>query len=101
MFKFLFRRKADAIEASTETQRETILRALGEVNEIVAQLDDKPAVTFDPSTGAISFALPEQMPDEALALPAPEVAEEPQTAPEQDDAASDDAQDAEKPKASA
>lgn len=72
MFKFLFRRRADnTVEATPETQRETLLRALGEVNEITARLDPKPAVTVDPATGMISLALPEQLPDEALALPSP------------------------------
>lgn len=75
MFKFLFRRKSDqSVEVTKETQRETLLRAIGEVNEITAKLDDKPAVTVDPNTGAITLTLPEQMPDEALALPAPEEA---------------------------
>ncbi|PIE18295.1 MAG: hypothetical protein CSA65_05135 [Proteobacteria bacterium] len=75
MFKFLFRRKSDqSVEVTKETQRETLLRAIGEVNEITATLDDKPAVTVDPNTGAITLTLPEQMPDEALALPAPEEA---------------------------
>lgn len=73
MFKFLFRRKPDAtVEAIPETQRETFERALAEVNGLVALMDPKPAVTVDPATGAVTFALPEQFPDEALALPAPE-----------------------------
>ena len=55
-----------------ETQRETIERALAEVNSVVAGLAVKPSVTFDPETGEISLTLPDQMPDEALALPAPE-----------------------------
>lgn len=72
MFKFLFRRNAsNEVEVTKETQRETLLRALGEVNEITAKLDVKPAVTVDPNTGAITLALPEQLPDESLALPAP------------------------------
>lgn len=73
MFKFLFRRKADAsVEVVPETQRETFERALAEVNGLVALMDPKPAITVDPATGAVSYALPEQFPDEALALPAPE-----------------------------
>lgn len=71
MFKFLFGRRVTA-DASPETMREQLSRALAEVNGLVAQLDPKPAVTLDPATGEISLALPEQMPDEALALPAPE-----------------------------
>lgn len=74
MFRFFFRRRPDdTVEATPETQRETLLRALGEVNEITAAMDPKPAVTIDPATGSISLILPEQMPDEALALPAPDI----------------------------
>ena len=70
MLKFLFGSKGK-FRAVKETQRGTIERALEEVNTIVALMDEKPKVTFDPATGAVNFALPEQMPDEALALPAP------------------------------
>lgn len=87
MFKFLFRRKEDgAIETTPETQRETIDRALGEINGIVAVMDVKPSVTIDPNTGGLSLALPEQMPDEALSLPAPEpkTADEAEKAPEEE-----------------
>ena len=76
MFKFLFRRK-DGVETVRETQRQTFERALGEVNEILGQLDPKPRVTVDPEAGTIAFELPEQMPDEALALPKPEPKAEP------------------------
>ena len=31
----------------------------------------KPKVTIDPATGTVAIELPDQMPDEALALPAP------------------------------
>lgn len=73
MFNFLFRRKAGSEpEVIPETQRETLTRALEEVNAVIALMDPKPAVTFDPMSGALSLALPDQMPDEALALPAPE-----------------------------
>jgi hypothetical protein len=71
MLKFLFGAKGK-VRTVKETQRNVVERALGEVNAIVALMDEKPKVTFDPATGAISFDLPEQMPDEALALPAPE-----------------------------
>ena len=71
MFKFLFGRRGSP-EPVKETQRETVERALAEVNEILAELDPKPKVTLDPETGEIALALPEQMPDEALALPAPD-----------------------------
>lgn len=76
MFEFLRKIGAKTPAAVAETQRQTVERALGEVNEIIAALDVKPAVRFDPASGAIALELPEQMPDEALALPAPEPAEE-------------------------
>lgn len=73
MFRFLFRRKPDAtVEVVPETQRETFERALAEVNGLVALMDPKPAVTVDPATGAVTYGLPDQFPDEALALPAPD-----------------------------
>ncbi|MCC5963532.1 MAG: hypothetical protein JJU09_10425 [Rhodobacteraceae bacterium] len=72
MFKFLFGSKSDAPEVKRETQRETVTRALREVNEIMADLDPKPRITIYPEEGTLSIELPEQMPDEAKALPAPE-----------------------------
>lgn len=83
MFKFLFRRKGE-IETVKETQRQTFERALGEVNEILVQLDPKPRVTVDPEAGTIAFEMPDQMPDEALALPKPEpeAQPEPESQPE-------------------
>jgi hypothetical protein len=74
MFKQIFGKFTAA--KHVETQRETIERALGEVNALVAGLAVKPTVTFDPETGEINLSLPDQMPDEALALPAPDPASE-------------------------
>ena len=73
MFKYLFGKVS---KAQTETQRQTVERALGEINAIVAGLEVKPKLTFEPSSGVLELALPEQMPDEALALPAPETAQD-------------------------
>lgn len=72
MFKFLFGNKAAAPEVKRETQRETIQRAQGEINEILATLSPKPRITIYPEEGSFIIDLPEQMPDEAKALPAPE-----------------------------
>lgn len=71
MFRLIFGRDK-MIAASTETQRQVVERALGEINDILAALDVKPKVSFDPANGAIELELPVQMPDEAKALPAPE-----------------------------
>lgn len=72
MFKFLFGNKAEAPEIKRETQRETILRAQSEINEILATLSPKPRITIYPEEGSFTIDLPEQMPDEAKALPAPD-----------------------------
>lgn len=69
MFKFLFG-KTDG-KAKIETQRDTVTRAVDELNSVLALMADKPVVGIDLNTGLISVELPEQMPDEALALPAP------------------------------
>ena len=75
MFEFL--KKFGAAQPVTETQRQTVERALGEINEILAGLEDKPALRFDPVAGVLALELPEQMPDEAIALPAPEAEDDP------------------------
>ena len=70
MFKFLFGKKG-AAKAVIETQRETVARSVDELNAILALMADKPKIGVDLNTGMLSVDLPEQMPDEALALPAP------------------------------
>lgn len=72
MFKFLFGAKDAAPVVKRETQRETVARALKEINTILVGLDPKPAITLYPAEGTLTIALPEQMPDEAKALPAPD-----------------------------
>lgn len=74
MFKFLFGGRGET--AVIETKRQSFERLVMELNTAIDELADKPKVTFDPVTGHVTFELPEQMPDEALALPAPK-AEEP------------------------
>ena len=70
MFKFLFRgRDKDAV---VETQRQSFERIVSELNGAIDALPVKPSVTLDPESGHITLHLPEHMPDEALALPAPE-----------------------------
>jgi len=70
MFKFLFGKKDG--KAVQENQRQTVERTLGELNAILGQMAEKPSISIDLNTGALAIELPEQMPDEALALPAPE-----------------------------
>ncbi|MBU2867078.1 hypothetical protein [Pacificibacter marinus] len=72
MFKFLKFGRGKKPEAVIETQRQSFERLVGELNEAIASLPEMPAVTVNPVTNEVSFALPDQFPDEALALPAPE-----------------------------
>lgn len=69
MFKFLFG-KSDG-KAVIETQRDTVVRTVDELNAVLALMADKPVIGVDLNTGLIAVDLPDQMPDEALALPAP------------------------------
>ncbi len=78
MFRFLIGgRKNQTPEP--EPQRQVFRRLMADLNTAIDELPEKPAVTIDPATGHISLRLPEQLPDEALALPAPEVTEIPET----------------------
>ncbi|WP_095589199.1 hypothetical protein [Actibacterium ureilyticum] len=72
MLKFLFGGRKPA-EAKPETQREAFARLVGDLNEAIVALPEKPKFVIDPETGGFELVLPEQLPDEALALPAPEV----------------------------
>ena len=81
MFKFLFGKAGGKVKI--ETQRDTVVRVVEELNSVLALMADKPVVGLDLNTGLITVDLPDQMPDEALALPAPEP--EPEVAPKEDD----------------
>lgn len=71
MLRFLFGgRKEDPVEI--ETMRQSFVRVMGELNELIDGLEPKPAVTIDPASGHVTLRLPKQLPDEALGLPAPE-----------------------------
>ena len=70
MFKFLMDRVKG--KPVVETQRQTATRALSELNDILDGLQEPPKVTIDLANGRIEVALPDQMPDEALALPSPD-----------------------------
>lgn len=92
MFDFLKRLRGGPGEAE-EGQRARFERLVEELNAAIAELPEKPAVTITPETGALSFEMPAQFPDEALALPKPDATE---SEPE-----SDDAEDTEKEEAKA
>ncbi|WP_190305608.1 hypothetical protein [Roseicitreum antarcticum] len=57
---------------ATETKRQTLERALAEVNEVLYMLDPKPKVLVDLASGRIEVTSPEYYPDETRALPAPD-----------------------------
>ncbi|WP_375279792.1 hypothetical protein [Pseudooctadecabacter sp.] len=76
MFKFMFGRGAG--KSAAETQRQTVERAVEELNSVLAGMADKAVVGVDLNSGLLTVTLPEQMPDEALALPAPEADEDTQ-----------------------
>lgn len=71
MFDFLKRLRGVPSEAK-ESQRARFERLVEELNAEIAELPEKPAVTITPETGALSFEMPQQFPDEALALPKPD-----------------------------
>jgi hypothetical protein len=70
MFEFLFGKKPTK-KAATETLRQTAERSLKELNAVLAALPEQPAVTVRGAGEGIAIDWPEQMPDEAKALPAP------------------------------
>lgn len=72
MFQFLF--KSRKAPEKPESHRERFERLILELNEVIDSLPDKPAVTVQPGSGRISFTLPSQFMDEALALPKPDPA---------------------------
>ncbi|TVP70607.1 MAG: hypothetical protein EA339_12675 [Rhodobacteraceae bacterium] len=71
MFKFLFGDKTTPAQVKKETQREIVLRAQKELNAVLSTLSPKARITIYPEEGTLTIELPEQMPDEAKALPAP------------------------------
>lgn len=69
MFNFLRRRMNGKVVK--ETQRQVFERAVSELNDIMAGMEEKPHFSVDLNEGKLTFSLPDQMPDEALALPSP------------------------------
>ena len=71
MFEFLFGKKPTK-KVETETLRQTAERSLKELNAVLAVLPQQPAITVRGAGEGIGIDWPDQMPDEAKALPAPE-----------------------------
>lgn len=69
MLKFIFGKKGIAKQ---ETQRQAFERMVTDLNDAIAGLDEKPKLTMDLNTGGFALELPDRLPDEALALPAPD-----------------------------
>ncbi|WP_212524575.1 hypothetical protein [Actibacterium sp. MT2.3-13A] len=76
MLRFLFGMRPRAEASVAETQREELERLIRELNAAVAALPEKPRLIIDPASGKLELDLPETLPDEALALPAPERTEQ-------------------------
>lgn len=76
MLKFLFGGKTTTPEVVIESDRARFTRLVGELNDAIDTLANKPRVTVDPANGHILPETPEQFADEALALPAPAPAAE-------------------------
>ncbi len=73
MFKFLFKNSGAGTKVVVaESQRQIVERALRELNEVLVTLTPKAKITIYPDEGTLSVVLPDQMPDEALSLPAPD-----------------------------
>ncbi|MGB7318113.1 MAG: hypothetical protein WBC85_09130 [Planktotalea sp.] len=72
MFKVLnfFKSKTGALQPMSQRSRFEAVQE--ELNAVLAELNDMPSVTIDPSARVIQIIAPEQFADEALALPAPE-----------------------------
>ena len=75
MLEFLKRLGGVSAPHKPESQRARFERLVSELNEALDELTNKPAVTVQPESGHISFDMPEQFPDEALALPKPDTTE--------------------------
>ncbi len=62
---------ARAGATAPETQRQAFKRLMTDLNEAMEQLPEKPRFVFDPNSGQLELLLPDILPDETLALPAP------------------------------
>ena len=69
IFNFL---KKETGEVKLVTMRERFEAAQSEINAVLADMAEMPAITVDAHARRIEIAAPEHFADEALALPAPE-----------------------------
>ena len=89
MLKILNFFKSNTGEVKVLNMRERFVQAQSEMN---ADLGEMPKISIDAKTRQIEITAPDQFPDEALALPAPETeAEKPEDLPESDAAEADEA----------
>ena len=95
IFNFL---KKETGEAKLVTMRERFEAAQSEMNAVLASLAEMPQINIDAKAQQVTFTAPEQFADEALALPAPDLAEKPTSEGENnsDDSAEKTNTDAEK-----
>ena len=67
LFRFARRNRAQP-----ETRRQCVTRLLADLNASLVDLAEKPVITVTPNDGKIGLELPDDLPDERVALPAPE-----------------------------
>jgi len=75
IFNFL---KKETGEVKLVTMRERFEAAQSEINAVLADMAEMPAITVDAYARRIEIAAPEHFADEALALPAPQPEPEPE-----------------------
>ena len=75
MLRFIFGKKDDTPTVKTETHRESFERVMAELNTLMADQPVKPSLSVNLETGQLDLTLPDQLADEALALPAPDEAD--------------------------
>lgn len=87
MLKILNFFKSTTGETKIISMRERFEAAQSELNAVLAELPDMPAITIDAAARRVDIAAPEQFADEALALPAPEPDVEATSEPKSEEAA--------------
>jgi hypothetical protein len=72
IFKFF---RSDSGEAKVLSMRARFELAVADMNAVLAGMGEMPKMTIDANARKIEFSVPDQFPDEALALPAPQPAD--------------------------
>lgn len=78
--------KTNIGQVQTASMRQRFEAAQDEMNAVLSTLNAMPVLSIDSNAKTLSFAAPDQFPDEALALPAPDVEENADTVEPDSDA---------------